>query len=97
MGIRPLLLSDFDLRQYGTHTHMHTRTPTHTHTHTHTQRMHKMVEINVQSMIHMCHLFMPKMVEKKRGIVINLSSASAIRPYGILVVYRSTKVLYIYL
>ena len=43
-------------------------------------------------MVHMCHLFMPKMVEKKRGIVINLSSITAIRPSSLLTVYGSTKV-----
>ena len=51
-----------------------------------------MVEINIQSMIHMSHLFMPKMVEKKRGIVVNLSSITTIKPTIIATVYASTKV-----
>ena len=51
-----------------------------------------MIELNIQAMVHMTYLVMPKMVEKKRGIVINLSSASAIKPAVMMNVYGSTKV-----
>ena len=54
--------------------------------------MRKIVELNVQALMHMTHVIMPKMVAKGRGIVINLSSASAIRPGPMLMLYASTKV-----
>ena len=63
--------------------------PSHTHT---PQMIHRIVALNTQTMVHMCHLFMPKMVEKKRGIVVNISSSTAVRPSSFLTVYGSTKV-----
>ncbi len=51
-----------------------------------------MVELNIQALMHMSHLIMPQMVAKGRGIVINVSSAGAIRPTIMLTVYASTKV-----
>ncbi len=54
--------------------------------------MRKIVELNVQALMHMTHVFMPKMVAKGRGIVINLSSAVAIRPGVTFTLYASTKV-----
>ena len=77
-----------------THTHTHSHTPTHptTHPHTHLQRLRKIVEVNVQATLYMTHLIMPKMVTRKRSIVINLSSASAIKHTVLLTVYGSTKV-----
>ncbi len=54
--------------------------------------MRKIVELNIQALMHMSHLIMPQMVAKGRGIVINLSSASTITPSVMLSVYASTKV-----
>ncbi len=53
--------------------------------------MRKIVELNIQTLMHMSHLIMPQMVAKGRGLVINLSSAIAIKPI-MLTVYASTKV-----
>ena len=51
-----------------------------------------MVELNIQALMHMSHVIMPQMVAKGRGLVINLSSSSAIRNTVMLAVYGSTKV-----
>ncbi|XP_064399136.1 very-long-chain 3-oxoacyl-CoA reductase-B-like [Halichondria panicea] len=55
------------------------------------ERMRKMVELNIQALMHMSHVIMPQMVAKGRGLVINLSSSSAIRNTVMLAVYGSTK------
>ncbi|XP_064399134.1 very-long-chain 3-oxoacyl-CoA reductase-like [Halichondria panicea] len=55
------------------------------------ERMRKMVELNIQALMHMSHVIMPQMVTKGRGLVINLSSASAIRPMIMFGSYASTK------
>ncbi len=54
--------------------------------------MRKIVELNIQALMHMSHLIMPQMVAKGRGIVINMSSGSAIKPTVMLMLYASTKV-----
>ncbi|XP_064399135.1 very-long-chain 3-oxoacyl-CoA reductase-A-like [Halichondria panicea] len=55
------------------------------------ERMRKIVELNIQALMHMSHLIMPQMVAKGRGIVINMSSGSAIKPTVMLMLYASTK------
>lgn len=47
---------------------------------------------NVHSVTNMSLLLMPRMVEKKKGVVINVSSATALFPSPLLTVYGATKV-----
>jgi 17beta-estradiol 17-dehydrogenase / very-long-chain 3-oxoacyl-CoA reductase len=56
------------------------------------KRFYNMIEINCQSMVQMTHLIMPKMVERKKGVVINLSSHASYIRIPLLAVYSATKV-----
>eukprot|EP00731_Ephydatia_muelleri_P021413 Em0014g4a len=51
------------------------------------------IELNCQAMVHMTHIVMKKMVqEKRRGLIINVSSASSLHPLPLLGVYAATKI-----
>lgn len=50
------------------------------------------VQVNIFSVLNMCQIVMPGMVEKKKGVVINISSASALFPSPLLTVYAASKV-----
>ena len=47
--------------------------------------------INVWGVIHGCHAFIPKMVARKRGHVVIVSSAAGYSPSAMLVAYSTTK------
>ncbi|KAL0267740.1 UNVERIFIED_CONTAM: hypothetical protein PYX00_009923 [Menopon gallinae] len=49
------------------------------------------IKANVISVTKMCEICMPGMVERRSGVVINISSASAILPSPMLTVYAATK------
>lgn len=49
------------------------------------------VKCNVTSMPMMCSIVLPQMVERKRGVIINIASLSAIVPAGNLCVYSASK------
>ncbi|KAK7600942.1 hypothetical protein V9T40_008383 [Parthenolecanium corni] len=49
------------------------------------------VQVNIFSVLNMCQIVMPRMVEKKKGVVINISSASALFPSPLLTVYAASK------
>lgn len=51
-----------------------------------------MVRCNVTSVLNMCRIVMPGMVERRRGCVINISSTAARIPCPLLTVYGATKV-----
>jgi len=51
----------------------------------------KMLAINVTSALKMCNIVMPLFAEKKKGVVLNISSASACRPTPLLTVYSAAK------
>ncbi|XP_030848589.1 very-long-chain 3-oxoacyl-CoA reductase-B [Strongylocentrotus purpuratus] len=50
------------------------------------------ININCLSVVMMTNLVLPGMVERKRGIIINVSSASGMNPSPMLTVYSATKV-----
>ncbi|XP_065166436.1 very-long-chain 3-oxoacyl-CoA reductase [Atheta coriaria] len=49
------------------------------------------INCNVLSVTYMCKIVMPGMVERKRGVIINISSAAAVIPNPLLTVYAATK------
>ncbi|GBP31326.1 Very-long-chain 3-oxoacyl-CoA reductase [Eumeta japonica] len=49
------------------------------------------IRVNIESMIKMNNLVLPGMVKRKRGVVINLGSASALVPSPLLAVYGASK------
>lgn len=53
--------------------------------------MHDIVAANVHSVTHMCALILPQMVERKKGVVINVSSIAAVIPNPLLSIYSATK------
>ena len=53
--------------------------------------IHSIINCNIVSMTRMIHLILPKMVDRKRGIIINISSFSATTPVPLLSIYSATK------
>lgn len=49
------------------------------------------INCNILSVTNMCKIVMPGMVERKRGVVVNVSSTSAQIPSPLLTVYAATK------
>ncbi|XP_030377977.1 very-long-chain 3-oxoacyl-CoA reductase [Scaptodrosophila lebanonensis] len=49
------------------------------------------IAANIHSVTHMCSLIMPRMVVKRKGVVINLSSTAGVIPSPLLSVYSATK------
>jgi len=50
------------------------------------------ITINVQSLMLITHMVLPQMVERKRGLVINVGSISSLYPLPSLTVYSASKV-----
>ena len=50
-----------------------------------------MIKCNALSIPMMCSIILPQMYERKRGLIINISSLSAIVPAGCLTTYAATK------
>lgn len=53
---------------------------------------HDIVQCNIVSVLAMCQIVMPGMVEKRKGLIINVSSATALFPSPLLSVYGASKV-----
>ncbi|KAL7744708.1 hypothetical protein ACLKA6_017202 [Drosophila palustris] len=51
----------------------------------------KIVSTNIHSVTHMTALFMPGMVAKRKGVIINISSTAGVIPNPLLSVYSATK------
>jgi len=52
---------------------------------------HKEIMLNVAAVVQLTHLFLPGMVKKKNGIIINVASAAAFEPLAFMAVYGATK------
>lgn len=51
----------------------------------------KIVKCNVTSVLNMCKIVMPGMVDRRKGVVVNVSSTASIMPSPLLSVYSATK------
>ncbi|XP_069761830.1 very-long-chain 3-oxoacyl-CoA reductase-A isoform X2 [Narcine bancroftii] len=51
----------------------------------------KMININVMSICKMTRIVLPSMVQRSKGIILNVSSASALYPVPLLTLYSATK------
>lgn len=51
-----------------------------------------MVKCNILSVTSMCQMILPQMVERCKGVIINVSSLSAVVPSPLLTTYAATKV-----
>ncbi|XP_014398783.1 PREDICTED: very-long-chain 3-oxoacyl-CoA reductase isoform X1 [Myotis brandtii] len=52
----------------------------------------KMLNVNILSVCKMTHLVLPGMVERSKGVILNISSASGMGPVPLLTIYSATKV-----
>ncbi|XP_029716247.1 very-long-chain 3-oxoacyl-CoA reductase-B isoform X3 [Aedes albopictus] len=50
-----------------------------------------LVTCNIFSVTRMCSLFLPEMVQRKKGVIINVSSLSSVMPSPMLTVYAASK------
>lgn len=50
-----------------------------------------MINVNITSVCQMTRLVLPQMVERSKGVILNISSASGMYPLPLLTVYSSTK------
>ena len=57
-----------------------------------TEFAHSLINCNVVSVTRMCLLVLEKMVQRKKGLILNISSASAVLPTPLMTMYSSTKV-----
>lgn len=55
------------------------------------KREHDEIEVNVQALVALTHAFLPGMLERKRGGVINVASTAAFQPVPYMAVYGATK------
>lgn len=56
------------------------------------QFLRDIISANVHSVIQMTALILPQMVERKKGVVINIASGAGVIPNPLLTVYSATKV-----
>lgn len=53
--------------------------------------IHDIIRCNITSMPMMCSIVLPQMVQRKRGIIVNISSLSAVIPASNLTIYSASK------
>ena len=51
----------------------------------------RMIQLNVTSLAHLTHLFLPQMIARKRGRIVNIASIAAYQPGPFMAVYYATK------
>jgi short-subunit dehydrogenase len=55
------------------------------------ERQLEMVQVNVTALTHLTRLFLPGMIERRRGGVVNVASTAAFQPGPLMAVYFATK------
>lgn len=56
------------------------------------ESLRQIINCNIMSMVRVCHIVVPQMIERKRGVIVNVGSLSAAIPTPFLTVYGATKV-----
>ena len=51
----------------------------------------KMVDVNCTAVVHLTHLFLPRMIERRHGYIMMLASAAAFQPIPYMSTYAATK------
>lgn len=51
----------------------------------------KMVAVNCAAVVHLTHLFLPRMIERRRGYIMMLASAASFQPIPYMSTYAATK------
>jgi len=52
----------------------------------------QMVDVNCAAVVHLTNLFLPKMIERRRGYVMIVASTASYQPVGYMATYAATKV-----
>lgn len=60
------------------------------------RELHDIVNCNIMSMVRMCHIVLPKMIEHKKGIIVNIGSLSGVIAAPLATIYGATKVIMFY-
>lgn len=55
------------------------------------QKQAQMMDLNMKSLTHLCHLFLPAMVSAGKGAILNVASTAAFQPGPFMAVYYATK------
>lgn len=56
------------------------------------EKIHQMINCNAKAMVKMCHIVLPGMVERGRGIILNISSGISKIPFPMYTLYSASKV-----
>ena len=54
-------------------------------------RFEKMIDLNIKSLTHLCHLFLPEMIDRREGKIMNISSTAAFQSGPMIAVYFASK------
>lgn len=54
-------------------------------------RLEEMIDLNMKTLTHFCHLFLPQMMTRQSGKIMNISSIAAFQPGPMMAVYFATK------
>lgn len=54
--------------------------------------IHDIINCNILSMARMCHIILPQMTKRKKGVIVNVGSLSSAMPTPYLTIYGATKV-----
>ena len=55
------------------------------------ERNAQMIDLNIKVLTHLCHLFLPDMMARKQGKIMNISSTAAFQPGPMMAVYFASK------
>lgn len=55
------------------------------------QKNHDMIQVNILSLMRLTHLLLPKMIQRKQGRIMNVSSTASFQPGPYMAVYYATK------
>jgi short-subunit dehydrogenase len=55
------------------------------------EELKKIIEVNLICLTHLCHLFIPDMIKRGRGAILNISSTSSLVPCPNIGIYAATK------
>lgn len=55
------------------------------------KKQEEMIRLNIQTLTHLTHLFLPSMVKRKYGRIMNVASTAAFQPGPLMSVYYATK------
>ncbi len=50
-----------------------------------------MIQLNITSLVHLTHLFLPEMIQRKNGKIMNVASTAAFQPGPNIAIYYATK------